>query len=133
MFKLKVFIILVVFSCLLVGTSIIKNKTREIERNIYSLKKIVNLKEKDLKESQLDFFYLTSPLIIEKKIEHLDAYKYFPMEYTNIFLNLSNFMDLGKRLAIQEKQNEKKIKKNKRIDKNQASFYFEDYVETNKK
>ena len=111
MFKLKVFIILVVFSCLLVGTSIIKNKTREIERNIYSLKKIVNLKEKDLKESQLDFFYLTSPLIIEKKIEHLDAYKYFPMEFSNIFLNLSNFMNLGKRLAIQEKQNEKKIQK----------------------
>ena len=27
----------------------------------------------------------------------------------------------------------KKYKKNKRIDKNQASFYFEDYVETNKK
>ncbi len=111
MFKLKVFIILVVFSCLLVGTSIIKNKTREIERNIYSLKKIVNLKEKDLKESQLDFFYLTSPLIIEKKIEHLDANKYFPMEFSNIFLNLSNFMDLEKKLAIQEKQNEKKIQK----------------------
>ena len=100
MFKLKVFIILVVFSCLLVGTSIIKNKTREIERNIYSLKKIVNLKEKDLKESQLDFFYLTSPSIIEKKIEHLDANKYFPMEFSNIFLNLSNFMDLEKKLAI---------------------------------
>ena len=49
------------------------------------------MKEKDLKESQLDFFYLTSPLIIEKKIEHLDANKYFPMEFSNIFLTLFLF------------------------------------------
>ena len=33
------------------------------------------------------------------------------MEFSNIFLNLSNFMDLEKKLAIQEKQNEKKIQK----------------------
>ena len=111
MFKLKICIILTVFSCLLVGTSIIKNKTREIERHIYSMKKMVNLKEKDLKESQLDFYYLTSPSIIEKKIKHFDNHKYFPMEFSNIFLSLSNFMDIEKRLVIKKNQNEKKIQK----------------------
>ena len=56
MFKLKIFSLLFVFSFLLVGTSTIKNETREIERKINNINQKINLKEKDLNESQLDFF-----------------------------------------------------------------------------
>ena len=59
------------FSLLLIGTSIIKNQTRELEKNIYNLNKIVNQKEKDLNESELDFSYLSSPSMIEKKLKTL--------------------------------------------------------------
>ena len=55
MFKLKIFSLLFVFSFLLVGTSTIKNETREIERKINNINQKINLKEKDLNESQLDF------------------------------------------------------------------------------
>ena len=99
MFKLKIFTSVVIFSFLLVGTSIIKNKTRELEKKIHYLSKEISLKEKDYKESELDFAYLTSPKMIEKKIDHYDRNKYFPMDFSKIFLNLSNFENIKKKLV----------------------------------
>ena len=98
MFKLKIFASVVIFSFLLVGTSIIKNKTRELEKKIHYLSKEISLKEKDYKESELDFAYLSSPKMIEKKIDHYDRNKYFPMDFSKIFLNLSNFENIKKKL-----------------------------------
>ena len=60
-----------IFSFFLIGTSSIKNETREIEKKINILLKNNAQKEKNLHEVQLDFYYLTSPSIMEKKIEHL--------------------------------------------------------------
>ena len=111
MFKTKILISIIIFTFLLIGTSIIKNQTREIEKKIYNISNKIFLKEKDLNESQLDFFYLTSPSIIERKIEHLDYNHYFPMEYSNIFLSMNNFLGLKNKLAIQKIPNEKKIQK----------------------
>ena len=68
MFKIKILISITIFSSLLVFTSMIKNQTREIEKKIFNLSKLNIFKEKDLKESQLDFSYLTSPSMIEKKL-----------------------------------------------------------------
>ena len=64
MFKIKIFISIVTFSLLLIITSIIKNQTRELEKKINNLNKIIFLKEIDFNETQLDYTYLTSPLII---------------------------------------------------------------------
>ena len=46
MFKIKIFISLLIFSSLLFGTSVIKNETREIEKNIYQLNKKINFQKK---------------------------------------------------------------------------------------
>ncbi len=102
MFRFKIFFSIIIFSFFLIGTSIIKNQTREIEKKIVKLSKIVHLKEKDYYESQLDFFYLTSPKVVEKKINDLNYEKYLPMKYSNIFLSMSNFIDLKNKLAIQK-------------------------------
>ena len=45
------------------------------------------------------------------KIEHLDNKKYKPMDYSNIFLSLSNYIDLQNKYVIQKKTDEKKIQK----------------------
>ena len=111
MFRIKILISVVIFSSLLILTSFIKNQTRIIEKKIFNISKTVNSKENDLSESQLDFFYLTSPSIIEKKIENLDSNQYVPMEYSKIFLSISNFIELENKVAIQGIQNEKKKKK----------------------
>ena len=94
MFKLKILTSIFVFSFFLIGTSIIKNKTREIEKKIHKANNSIFIKEKDLKESQLDYSYLTSPSQIEKKLELLDSNRYFPMEFSQIFLSIENFLDL---------------------------------------
>ena len=54
------------------------------------------------------------------------------MEYSNIFLSMSNFLDL-KNKFVQENNNEKNTKKIKILMKIKQVFYFEDYLETNKK
>ena len=110
MFKIKILISILIFSSLLVVTSVIKNQTREIEKKILSISKNIYTKEKDLNESQLDFFYLTSPQKVEEKINYIDKYEYYPMEYSKIFLSIESFLDLQNKFATQKHNNEKKIK-----------------------
>ena len=111
MFKFKIFLSVLFFSSLLIITSFIKNKTREIEKKIYVLNKDVSNKEKDLSESQLDYSYLTSPLKIEQKIENLISVQYLPMDSSKIFLSINDFVELERKFADQIKENEKKTKK----------------------
>ena len=111
MFKFKHLISILFFSFLLIGTSFIKNQTRDIEKKIYIKKKEIFVKEKDLNEAQLDFYYLTSPSVIEERIEHLGFNYYLPIDYSKIFHNMEDFINLQKRFATQKSQNEKKIQK----------------------
>ena len=107
MLKFKFLISLMFFSFLLFGTSIIKNQTREIEKKIFILNKNVQLKQKDINETQLDFTYLSSPAMIEKRIEFLDSNEYMPMKSSNIFLNMDSFINLENKFASQQNKNEK--------------------------
>ncbi len=111
MFKVRILISITIFSILLICTAIIKNQTRQIEKKIDFLSKSILQNEKELNESQLDFSYLTSPYILEKKIKHLDNTQYVTMDYSKIFLNVSNYIDLQNKLVIQENPNEKKKQK----------------------
>ena len=111
MYKLKIIISISIFSSLLIGTSVIKNQTRDIEKKIHNLSKYIYSKKKDFKESQLDFFYLSSPLIVEQKIRHIDINKYIPMDRSNIFSNLESFNELKKKYVNHEKKYKKKKKK----------------------
>ena len=111
MFSTRIFLSIIFFSFLIIGTSFIKNETREIEKNINIKSKIIFTKQKDLNESQLDFTYLTSPSMIEKKVKHLDKNEYIPMDHSKIFTNMSNFLKLRNKIAIYENYNERKIKK----------------------
>ena len=49
--------------------------------------------------------------MIEKKINHLDNHNYIVMEYSKIFLSMTDFMNLDTKYAIQEIENEKNKKK----------------------
>ena len=112
MFRTKIIISCSIFLILLIITSIIKNQTRIIEKKLYKLDNKISLKEKNINEAQLDFYFLTSPSQIEKKIKVLGYDNYLPIENSNIFLSLSNFMNTQKKISILENQNEKETKKN---------------------
>ena len=69
MFKIKFIISLSIFVIFLLTTSAVKNKTRIIEKQILNLNKIILVQEKNINEAELDFYYLTSPIELEKKIK----------------------------------------------------------------
>ena len=69
MFKTKIIISITIFVTFLIITSAIKNKTRIIEKNISNLNSKILIKSKNINEAQLDFYYLTSPAEIEKKLD----------------------------------------------------------------
>ena len=108
MFKFKIISSIVVFTFLLIGTSYIKNQTREIEKKILSLSKIIHNQEKNLSELQLDFSYLSSPSIIEMKIENLEQIKYLPIENSKIFSNISSLTDLQNKFVVKKDHDKKK-------------------------
>ena len=112
MFKAKIIISSSIFLILLITTSIIKNQTRVIEKKLYKLDNRISLKEKNVNEAQLDFYFLTSPSQIEKKIKVLGYDNYLPIENSNIFLSLSDFTNIQNKISILDNQNEKKTKKN---------------------
>jgi hypothetical protein len=112
MFRSKKTMSVTIFLIFLITISIIKNKTRLLEKEIYELSKKIAIKEKELNDIELDFYYLTSPVIIEKKIENLNYNNYSPMEYSKIFLDIENFMNIHNKLTILKNQYEKEIKNN---------------------
>ena len=95
----KLFISIMVFSFLLFFTSIIKNKTRVIEKNIFLYEKKISKLEKELYENQLDFHYLSSPKILQEKISFLTTDKYQYMNYSKIYFDLKSFIADHKKIT----------------------------------
>ena len=108
MFKNKFVISISLFITFLVFTSTIKNKTRVLEKKISNLNTKILLKNKDLNETQLDFYYLTSPAEIEKKLKMIGFDTYKPIKYSNIYLSISNFSQIDNKISNLKKFNEKK-------------------------
>ena len=108
MSKFKIISSIMIFTFLLIGTSYVKNQTREIEKKIFNLSKIIHNQEKNLSELQLDFSYLSSPSIIEMKIENLEQIKYLPIEKSRIFSNISSFTNLQNKFVIKKYHEKKK-------------------------
>ena len=88
-----------VFSFLLFFTSIIKNKTRVIEKNIFLYEKKISKLKKELYENQLDFHYLSSPKILQEKISFLTTDKYQYMNYSKIYFDLKSFIADHKKIT----------------------------------
>ena len=112
MFKIKFLISTTIFLIFLVITSVVKNKTRIIEKQISNLNTKILFKENNLNESQLDFHYLASPAEIEKKLSFIGLQNYQPIKYSNIFFDISDFLRIKNKISKFEDLNEKK-KQNK--------------------
>ena len=109
--KIKLIISIGIFSILLSIASAIKNQTRIIEKSIYKIDRKIATIEKDLYETELDYFYLSSPYNLSKKIKDLAFIEYIPMDFSRIYFNYKDFADPQKKITILKKNNEKKTKK----------------------
>ncbi len=79
-----------------------------MKKKIYKIdKKIISIK-KDLHETQLDFFYVSSPGYISNKIKKLDLIDYFPMDFSKIYLNYKDFTESKRKITVLKKDYEKK-------------------------
>ena len=92
-------------------TSAIKNKTRIIEKSIYKIDSRIVAKEKDLHETELDYFYLSSPNNLSKKIKDFGDIEYMPMDFSRIYLSYFDFNNAQKKITIFKKNDNKKTKK----------------------
>tara|TARA_X000001036_G_C20475272_1_gene723321 strand:- start:39 stop:377 length:339 start_codon:yes stop_codon:yes gene_type:complete len=111
MSKIKLIISISIFSILLGITSVIKNQTRIIEQSIYKIDRKIAVLEKDLHETQLDFFYVSSPGYLKKKINQLAFIDYIPMDFSRIYFNYRDFTDSQNKITILQMDNEKKSQK----------------------
>ena len=111
MFRTKFIISISVFVIFLIVTSVIKNKTRVTEKQISNLKKIILIKEKNLNEAELDFYYLTSPEELEKKLNLIGFNNYEPIKYSNIYFNISDISEIQNKISNLNNLNGKKIQK----------------------
>ena len=111
MFKINLIISICIFSILLGFTSVIKNQTRIIEKNIYKIDQKISALKKDLHETELDYSYVSSPRSLSKKIKNLGYVDYVPMDFSRIYLNYRDFIDSSKKISILNINNEKKTKK----------------------
>ena len=111
MFNAKFIVSITIFIIFLVLTSAVKNKTRVIEKQIAILKSKVSAKKNNINEAQLDFFYLSSPSEIEKKLNIIGLYKYKPINYSNIYFNIHDFTKIKNNITNLKKINEEKIQK----------------------
>ena len=109
MFNSKFFISISIFVLFLIFTSVVKNETHIIEKKISSLKADILIKKKDINEAQLDFYYLTSPAVIEKNLQIIGFEDYRPIEFSNIFFEISDFDKIGNKITNLNKFYEKEI------------------------
>ena len=112
MFSSKNTIQIIIFLILLIATSIIKNQTRITEKKLFKLNEKITDKEKDINESELDFYFLSSPAEVEKKINILGKNNYIPIQNSKIFFSISDFNNIKKKITILNTRNEKETKKN---------------------
>ena len=111
MFKTKFIISISVFVTFLLVTSVIKNKTRITEKKILDLKKDIIAKAKNVNEAELDFYYLTSPKELEKKLNLIGFNNYRPIKYSNIYLNISDLNKIQNKTSNLNNFDDKKIQK----------------------
>ena len=92
MFKKSLILSLTVFLTLMVITSVIKNKTRNLEKEIEKINKEVTLLEKQLSDVEIDYIYLSSPEKLKQYISTFGKEEYLSFDHSRIFFSTEEFL-----------------------------------------
>ena len=92
MFKKSLILSLTVFFTLMIITSVIKNKTRNLEKEIEKINKEVAFLEKQLSDAEIDYIYLSSPKKLKKYLSTLGKEEYLSFDHSRIFFSIELFL-----------------------------------------
>ena len=92
MFKKSLILSLTVFFTLMIITSVIKNKTRNLEKEIEKINKEVAFLEKQLSDAETDYIYLSSPNKLKKSLSALGKEEYLSFDHSRIFFSIEQFL-----------------------------------------
>ena len=108
MFKRSFILLFLIFFLLIFSASIIKNKSRNLEKEIYKLKKDISFLQKEVSDAEIDYIYLSSPEILSANLNKLKKNEYYPFEYSRIFKSLNQYLnDFSKNITKIAKKGEK--------------------------
>ena len=99
MINKKTIIIICIFIIFTILTPIIKNETRSIERDITIYQKKINTINRSIFEAQLEYFYLSSPDVLSKKIKKYSEDNYLTLGLSQIYLNMNTFLDQQRKIS----------------------------------
>lgn len=99
MLNLKTLIFFLFFLALLITASFIKTQTLIIEKKIIEKKKEITVLEKNLYESKLDFYYLSSPKELEEKFKNISDLNLDTIKISNIYNSFQDFFNQYKKLS----------------------------------
>ena len=92
MFKKSLILSLAVFFILMIITSVIKNKARNLEKEIEKINKEVVFLEKQLSDAETDYIYLSTPKKLKKYLSALSKEEYLSFDHSRIFFSTEEFL-----------------------------------------
>ena len=92
MFKKSIIISIITFFFLTLTTSVIKNKARNLEKDMLQLKQDISLLEKQISDAEIDFIYLSNPEQLTKYLTDLNEKKYSVFDHSRIFFSVNHFL-----------------------------------------
>jgi len=102
----KKLIISLIYLSFFIAIPIVKNESRQIEKQIQIYEGQIFSLEKNLLEASLEYQYLSSPAVLNDKVEKNLDQKYNSLDLSQIYLSIENFKSEQKkitRILINEK------------------------------
>ncbi len=92
MFNKSLILSLGIFLILMIFTSSVKHKTRNLEKKINSVNKEIVILKKQLNDAETDFAYLSSPEKLKENLIILRKQGYSIYDHSRIFLSTDEFL-----------------------------------------
>jgi hypothetical protein len=95
----KKIIIFLIYASFFIAIPIVKNETRLIEKKIHNHKTEIILLEKNLSEAYLEFQYLSTPEVLQKKVNKNIDINYKNLTTSQIYLDFDDFIKDQKKIT----------------------------------
>ncbi len=93
MFNKSILLSIICFSILTIATSIIKNKARNLEKDVIKLERDISLLKKEFNDAEIEYIYLSNPESLIKNIEDFKTEKYSSIDHSRIFFSINHFIN----------------------------------------